>query len=71
MKARLTVGEPSSSGMTEEISYYDEELNELIETIEKGVDGLRKLKDVARAEVCPSGTLDRARALIVAAQARR
>jgi chromosome segregation ATPase len=34
--------------MTEEISYYDEDLTELITEIERGIDGLRKLSPVAK-----------------------
>ena len=34
--------------MTEEISYYDEDLSELITEIERGIDGLRKLSPVAK-----------------------
>ena len=37
--------------MTEEISYYDEDLTELIAEIERGIDGLRKLSPVARPQV--------------------
>jgi len=34
--------------MTEEISYYDEDLTELVAEIERGIDGLRKLSPVAK-----------------------
>ena len=37
--------------MTEEISYYDEDLTELITEIERGIDGLRKLSPVAKNQV--------------------
>jgi len=36
--------------MTEEISYYDEDLTELIAEIERGIDGLRKLSPVAKTQ---------------------
>ena len=47
--------------MTEEISYYDEDLTELITEIERGIDGLRKLSPVAKNQarahpLSPSGT---------------
>tara|TARA_B100000795_G_scaffold166672_1_gene125412 strand:- start:376 stop:558 length:183 start_codon:yes stop_codon:yes gene_type:complete len=37
--------------MTEEISYYDEDLTELVAEIERGIDGLRKLSPVAKNQV--------------------
>ena len=37
--------------MTEEISYYDEDLTELITEIERGIEGLRKLSPVAKNQV--------------------
>lgn len=37
--------------MTEEISYYDEDLTELIAEIERGIEGLRKLSPVAKTQV--------------------
>ena len=39
--------------MTEEISYYDEDLTELITEIERGIDGLRKLSPVAKNQARP------------------
>ena len=39
--------------MTEEISYYDEDLTELITEIERGIDGLRKLSPVATNQARP------------------
>ena len=38
-------------GMNDEVAYYDEELTELIQNIEDGVDGLHKKRQAARAEV--------------------
>jgi len=46
-RAKLYDGGPSSQ-MNEEISYYDEDLTELITEIERGIDGLRKLSPVAK-----------------------
>lgn len=51
MKARLNDAGASSSAMTEEISYYDEDLNELVGEIEKGIESLRKLSPQAKSEV--------------------
>eukprot|EP00316_Scyphosphaera_apsteinii_P009647 CAMPEP_0119306050 /NCGR_PEP_ID=MMETSP1333-20130426/6882_1 /TAXON_ID=418940 /ORGANISM="Scyphosphaera apsteinii, Strain RCC1455" /LENGTH=242 /DNA_ID=CAMNT_0007309261 /DNA_START=126 /DNA_END=854 /DNA_ORIENTATION=- len=36
--------------MAEEINFYDEELTELIEVVEKGIDSLRKLNGTAKTE---------------------
>jgi len=54
--------------MTEEISYYDEDLTELITEIEKGIDGLRKLSPVARADKLTElqGRMQRARQVLQA-----
>ena len=49
-RAKLYDGGPSSQ-RTEEISYYDEDLTELITEIERGIDGLRKLSPVAKNQV--------------------
>ena len=38
-------------GMAEEITYYDEELTELIQNIEDGVDALAKKRYPAKTEV--------------------
>jgi len=37
--------------MTEEITYYDDELTEIIRTLEEGVDGLARKRPAAKAEV--------------------
>lgn len=54
--------------MTEEIKYYDEDLTELIEEIEKGIDGLRKLSPVAKADRITElqGRMQRARQVLQA-----
>ena len=36
--------------MTEEIAYYEEELNELIGEVRKGLEGLRRLNGQAKTE---------------------
>jgi len=68
MKARLNDGGASSSAMTEEISYYDEDLTELIGEIEKGIEGLRKLSPAAKAERVTElqGRMQRARQVLQA-----
>ena len=67
MKARLNEG-GSSSAMTEEINYYDEDLTELIGEIEKGIEGLRKLSPQAKAERVNElqGRMQRARQVLQA-----
>ena len=37
--------------MSEEIAYYEEELNDICAEVEKGIAGLKKLKDKAKSEV--------------------
>jgi len=37
--------QPPASAMTEEIQYYEEELNELMNEVEEGIGRLRKIKD--------------------------
>jgi len=54
--------------MTEEITYYDEDLTELIAEIERGIDGLRKLSPVARTQRINElqGRMQRARQVLQA-----
>ena len=55
--------QPASHVMTEEISAYEEELDELIAEMEKGIDGLRRLNGAAKMDRITelNGRMQRAR----------
>lgn len=57
MKQRIVTAQPlepqEPQEMSEEIAYFDEELNEIIAKIEDGLDSLRGKRAAVKAEVQP------------------